>query len=439
MRTPLSWLRDYAPFDAEPSELAAALDDLGLVVEGVERVGEGLGQVVVARVDEIAAIEGADRIRLVTVEAGDGPLDIVCGAMNFAVGDLVPLAPVGAVLPGGFEIGRRTMRGVTSNGMLCSGRELELSDDHDGLLVLTEVEGARPGLGVAELLGIEPDVVFDVTVEGNRPDAWSVVGVARDLAARLGLRFSPPTPVPPEAAGPAVGELATLVVEDPDLCPRFTARLVTGVVVGPSPRWLARRLALAGMRPINNVVDASNYVMLELGQPTHPYDLDLLGGAGLRVRRARRGERLVTLDGVTRTLGVAGRGLGDTGEDCLICDAEGTPVGIGGIMGGQSSEISETTTRVLLEAAYFAPMAVARTSKRLGLRTEASARFERGCDPAGIERAGGALLRAAGRAAVPPGSSTPRGRCPGRSGSRCRSAGSTRCWAPTCRARRWPP
>ena len=399
MRTPLSWLRDYAPFDAEPSELAAALDDLGLVVEGVERVGEGLGQVVVARVDEIAAIEGADRIRLVTVEAGDGPLDIVCGAMNFAVGDLVPLAPVGAVLPGGFEIGRRTMRGVTSNGMLCSGRELELSGDHDGLLVLTEVEGARPGLGVAELLGIEPDVVFDVTVEGNRPDAWSVVGVARDLAARLGLSFSPPTPVPPEAAGPAVGELATLVVEDPDLCPRFTARLVTGVVVGPSPRWLARRLALAGMRPINNVVDASNYVMLELGQPTHPYDLDLLGGAGLRVRRARRGERLVTLDGVTRTLGVAGRGLGDTGEDCLICDAEGTPVGIGGIMGGQSSEISETTTRVLLEAAYFAPMAVARTSKRLGLRTEASARFERGCDPAGIERAAARFCELLG---VPP-------------------------------------
>ena len=159
------------------------------------------------------------------------------------------------------------------------------------------------------------------------------------------------------------------------------------VVVGPSPRWIAQRLLLAGMRPINNVVDASNYVMLELGQPTHPYDLALLPGHGLSVRRAREGEILVTLDEVERTLGVRGRGLGDTGEDCLICDAEGTPVGIGGIMGGASSEISEATTEVLLEAAYFAPMAIARTSKRLGLRTEASARFERGCDPWGIEPA----------------------------------------------------
>ena len=159
------------------------------------------------------------------------------------------------------------------------------------------------------------------------------------------------------------------------------------VVVGPSPRWIAQRLLLAGMRPINNVVDASNYVMLELGQPTHPYDLALLPGRGLSVRRAREGEILVTLDGVERTLGVRGRSLGDTGDDCLICDAEGTPVGIGGIMGGASSEISDSTTEVLLEAAYFAPMAIARTSKRLGLRTEASARFERGVDPWGIEPA----------------------------------------------------
>ena len=164
MKAALSWLRDFAPFDGDPTELSAVLDDLGLVVEGVDRVGEGLESVVVARVDGIAAIEGADRIRLVTVDTGDGPLDIVCGATNFAVGDLVPLAPVGAVLPGGFEIARRKMRGVVSNGMLCSGRELGLSDDHEGLLILNDVEGARPGLGVAELLGIEPDVVFDITV-----------------------------------------------------------------------------------------------------------------------------------------------------------------------------------------------------------------------------------------------------------------------------------
>ncbi len=388
MRVPLSWLRDFAPFPVDdPAALAADLDDLGLVVEAVERVGEGLDDVVVARVDEIAAIPGADRIRLATVEAGGGPLEVVCGADNYAVGDLVPLAPVGAVLPGGFEIGRRTMKGVVSNGMLCSGRELALSEDHQGLLLLTEVEGARPGLPVVELLGVTPDVVFDVTVEGNRPDAWSVAGVARDLAARLHLPFALPDPAPVAGSGTPVEKLATLVVEDDDLCPRIVVRVLEGVVVGPSPRWLARRLVLAGMRPINNVVDASNYVMLELGQPTHPYDLDRLGAPGLEVRRARPGETLTTLDGVTRTLGATGRGLGDTGEDCIICDAQGTPVGIAGVMGGASSEIAVSTTRVLLEAAHFAPLAIARTSKRLGLRTEASARFERGCDPWGIDRA----------------------------------------------------
>lgn len=388
MRVPLSWLRDFAPFpDGDPAALVAQLDDLGLVVEAVERVGEGLEDVVVARVDALAAIPGADRIRLATVDAGDGPLEVVCGARNFAVGDLVPLAPVGAVLPGGFEIGRRTMKGVVSNGMLCSGRELGLSDDHEGLLVLTEVEGARPGVGVGELLGVVPDVVLDVTVEGNRPDAWSVAGVARDLAARLRLPFSLPDPAPAPDSGTPVEKLASLVVGDPDLCPRIVVRVLEDVRVGPSPRWMARRLALAGMRPINNVVDASNYVMLELGQPTHPYDLDRLGAAGLLVRRAATGEKLVTLDGNERVLGVPGRDLGDSGEDCVICDAGGRPVGIGGVMGGASSEIGEATTRVLLEAAYFAPMAVARTAKRLGLRTEASARFERGCDPWAIDRA----------------------------------------------------
>ncbi len=412
MRAPLSWLRDFAPFEGDPADLAAVLDDLGLVVEGMARVGEGLGDVVLARVDRIEPIAGADRIRLVTVEAGDGPLAIVCGAANFAEGDIVPLAPVGAVLPGGFEIARRKLKGVTSHGMLCSGRELGLSDDHAGLLLLTEVEGARPGLPLAEVLGIEPDVVFEVTVEGNRPDAWCIAGIARDLAARLGLPYAAPHPAgtpaagevagtPGAAGGQPVGELATLVVEDPDLCPRLTARVLTGVTVGPSPRWLARRLALAGMRPIDNVVDASNYVLLELGQPTHPYDLDRLAAPGLRVRRARPGETLETLDGVVRTLGLPGRGLGDTGEDCLICDAGGTPVGIGGIMGGRSSEISAGTTRVLLEAAYFTPMAVARTSKRLGLRTEASARFERGCDPWGIDRAAERFCELVGATVAP--------------------------------------
>jgi phenylalanyl-tRNA synthetase beta chain len=388
MRTPLSWLRDFAPFDQDVATMAASLNDLGLVVEAIERVGEGLAEISVAAVRQVSPIEGADRIRRVVVDAGAGePVEVVCGAWNFEAGDLVPLIRAGSVLPGGLQITRRTMRGVTSDGMLCSGRELGLSDDGDGLLVLTDVDGAFPGQPLTAALGIEPDVVFDITVEGNRPDAWCVAGVARDLAARLGVPFAFP-PAPPPATGlVAVGTVASAVVESADLCPRLTVRVATGVVVGPSPRWLARRLILAGMRPINNVVDASNYVMLELGQPTHPYDLDRLPGAGLRVRRARAGESIVTLDGNSRELGVSGRGLGETGEDCVICDATDTVVGVAGIMGGESSEITPTTSRILLEAAYFAPMAIARTGKRLRLRTEASARFERGCDPLGIDRA----------------------------------------------------
>jgi len=387
VRAPLSWLRDFAPFPDDVGELRAALDDLGLVVEGVEHVGEGLGHVVVSRVLEIRPIQGADRIRLVVVDAGAEPLEIVCGADNFAVGDRVPFAPVGTILPKGSEISRRKVRGVWSNGMLCSGKELGLSDDEAGLLTLGDEAPGEPGTPLTEALGLDPDTVFDITVEGNRPDAWSMVGIARDLGARLGLPFSAPEPPDPPPSGRPVESAATAKVESPDLCPRLTVTVLDDVVVGPSPRWIAQRLLLAGMRPINNVVDASNYVMLELGQPTHPYDLALLPGRGLSVRRAREGEILVTLDGVERTLGVRGRSLGDTGDDCLICDAEGTPVGIGGIMGGASSEISDSTAAVLLEAAYFAPMAIARTSKRLGLRTEASARFERGVDPWGIEPA----------------------------------------------------
>ncbi len=385
MRAPLSWLRDFAPFPDDVGALRAALDDLGLVVEAIEHVGEGLGDVVVAQVRSIEPIKGADKIRLVTVDAGAEPLEIVCGAWNFDVGDRVPLAPVGAILPGGFEIERRKMRGVVSNGMLCSGKELGLSDDGAGLLVLGDESPGAPGAPLTEVLGLEPDVVFDITVEGNRPDAWSISGIARDLAARFHLPFAEPEPPDPPAGGRPVESAASAAVESPDLCPRLTVTVLDHVTVGPSPRWIARRLRMAGMRPINNVVDASNYVMLELGQPTHPYDLALLPGRGLRVRRAEPGELVVTLDGIERTVGVPGRSLGDTGNDCLICDAEGAPVGIGGIMGGASSEISDTTTEVLLEAAYFTPMAIARTSRRLGLRTEASARFERGCDPWGIE------------------------------------------------------
>src|SRR5205085_1733063 len=252
MRVPLSWLRDFAPIEADPADLALTLDDLGLVVESIERVGDGLEGVVVARVLAIEPIPSADLIRLVTVDAGDrSPVDVVCGASNFAVGDLVPLATVGTALPEGPTVTRRRMKGVESNGMLCSGKELGLSQDSAGILVLGSSAGAEPGAPLAEALGIEPDVVFDLEIEGNRPDALSVAGVARDVAARLHLPFSIPDPRPAEGEVP-VASLATAVVEAPDLCPRLLVRVLVDVKVGASPQWVARRLVLAGMRPINS-------------------------------------------------------------------------------------------------------------------------------------------------------------------------------------------
>ena len=376
MLVPYSWLRDFTPIEADPDAVAEALNDLGMVVEGMQRIGEGLDAVVVARVLATRAHPGADKVQLVDVDAGDGAqLQIVCGAFNFAPGDLVPLAPAGATLPGDFTIGRRKVRGEWSEGMLCSSRELGLGDDHAGILVLST--DAPTGTPLVSALGIERDVVYDLDITANRPDAMSVAGVARDLAAKLHLPFElPETPV--ATSGPDGSTLTSVVIDSPDLCPRFTATVIDDVSISASPAWVQRRLSMAGMRPINSVVDASNYVMLELGQPTHPYDWAKLPGHGFVVRQARPGETIVTLDDVERRVG--------DGEDCLICDANGAPVGIGGIMGGASSEISASTSRVVLEAAYFTPMVIARTSKRLGLRTEASARFERGTDPEGIER-----------------------------------------------------
>jgi phenylalanyl-tRNA synthetase beta chain len=387
MLVPYSWLRDFAPLDGGPDALVPVLNGLGMVVEAVTRVGEGLGGVTVARVVRRRPHPGADRVQLVDVDAGDGEIQVVCGAFNFEAGDLVPLAPVGTILPGNFEIGRRKVMGEWSEGMLCSATELGLGADADGIMVVGVQ--AAPGTPLTEALGLQPDVVFDLDITANRPDAMSIAGVARDVAAKLRVPFHLPASEVGTGKG-TVEDLASLIVEAPDLSPRFTVRVIEGVEIGTSPDWVRRRLTLAGMRPINSAVDASNYVMLELGQPTHPYDLDKLPGAGLLVRRGRPGETLTTLDGVERHVG--------HGDDCLICDGEGTPVGIGGIMGGASSEIDEGTTRVLLEAAYFTPMAIARTAKRLKLRTEASARFERGTDPEIIDLATDRLISLIGAA-----------------------------------------
>jgi len=375
MLVPLSWLRDFAPFPADVADLAARLSGLGLVVEGLTPVG-GLEGVVVARVEATRTHPDADRVQLVDVVAGDGTdLQIVCGAFNFGPGDLVPLATVGTTLAGGLTIARRKVRGQWSEGMLCSGAELGLPDDTAGIMVLSS---GAPGQPLAEALGLAPDVVFDLDVTPNRPDALSMLGVARDLAANLGLPLTIPTLGPAPGPAPAIATVAPVTVTAGDLCPRFTATVLEGVVGGETPPWMAARLRLAGMRPISPVVDISNYVMLELGHPNHPYDRDRLPGGGLSVRRAGPGETLETLDGTVRRLAPG---------DCLIADAEGTAVGIAGIMGGATSEIGPATTAVVLEVAAFDPMAVATTSRRLGLRTEASVRFERGVDPAGLERA----------------------------------------------------
>jgi phenylalanyl-tRNA synthetase beta chain len=383
MRIPLSWLREMTPVpeSADPADLASELSDLGLVVEGTDRIGEGLSDIVVVRVAEIEPIKGADRVRRVVVDTGGGlTLGIVCGAWNFEVGDFVPLAPVGTTLPNGLEIQKRKMRGVFSEGMLCSGKELALSHDAEGLMVLGKEPTAKleAGASIVEALELAPDVVFELEIAPNRPDCLSIAGVARDLAARLKLPFTLPEPSV-EFGGPPAAAYGSVVVDAPELCTRLTGRVITGVTVGEPEPTVARRLALCGMRSLNSVVDASNYVMLELGQPTHPYDIQLLDGHGIVARAGRAGEEVVTLDGVARNVGPA---------DCVIGDVTGHAAGVGGIMGGHFSEIASSTTEVLLEAAHFDAISVARTARRLGLRTEASVRFERGCDPEMVERAG---------------------------------------------------
>jgi phenylalanyl-tRNA synthetase beta chain len=373
MKVTLSWLREFAPIEGDPVALGEQMSDLGMAVESIERLGEGLEGVVVARVLDLRAHPNADRMQLVDVDAGDGEsLQICCGAFNMAVGDLVPLATIGTVMPNGMKIERSKKRGEWSNGMLCSGKELGLGDDHAGILVLPGDLG--PGTDLREALGLEPDVLYDLEINPNRPDAMSVAGVARDLAARLGVPFALPEP-DLAAAGP--GPLAAATIVDAELCGRFYARVFEGISIGPSDPAVANRLRVLGMRAINRVVDASNYVMLELGQPNHTYDLaklakDAAGVAALRVRWARDGERLVTLDDVERTL---------TPADGVIADADDVAIGLAGVMGGASTEIDDDTTAVLLELAWWDPMTIARTSKRLNLRSEASARFERGSDP----------------------------------------------------------
>jgi phenylalanyl-tRNA synthetase beta chain len=367
---PLSWLADYVVIDRDAESLAAALTSAGLKVESIHRPGADIEGVVVGEVREIMPHPNADKLLMVDVSTGVSVRQIVCGAHNFQVGDKVPVALPGAHLPGDVTIGRTTIRGEVSEGMLCSARELGVADDHSGILVLPP--DAELGAEVTKVLGLD-DVILDIEVTTNRPDAMSLLGIAREVAAITGghvtfpaLRMNRATP-----GSPPVEDLAQVTVEDPAGSPRYLARVITGVTPGPSPDWVAKRLTAAGVRPISNIVDATNYALLVTGHPMHAFDLDKLAGSKIVVRRAAEGEKIVTIDGDTREL---------VPDDLVIADAEG-PVALAGIMGGRDTEVSDSTTRILLESAYFDPASVLRTSKRHGLRSEASARFERGADP----------------------------------------------------------
>jgi len=374
MKVTLSWLREFAPdIDGDPVVLGETLSALGLAVEEMDVVGEIVDGVVLAKVLELRPHPDADKIQLVDVDQGDGqPLQVCCGAFNMRVGDLIPFATIGTVMPNGMEIAQREMRGQTSNGMCCSGAEIGLNGDTDGIMILNDrvVDGAALGQPLAAAIGIQPDILWDLEVNANRPDALSVAGVARDLAAALGVDFRFPDYEIATTEEPVEG-LLDITIDDPTLCGRFVATVLRNVTVAESPAWMQERLIQLGMRPINSIVDISNYVMLELGQPNHTFDLGTIANGTLVVRRARDGETLVTLDGVERSL---------VSYDGVICDQSGEIVSLAGVMGGATTEISDSTTDVLLEMAWWDPPSISRTVKRLNLPSEASTRFRRGAD-----------------------------------------------------------
>jgi phenylalanyl-tRNA synthetase beta chain len=376
MRAPMSWVREHVdlPVGVSTQQVAERLTALGLKLEALEEAGADLqGPLVVGRVLEVVdePQKNGKVVRWCQVDVGSAngtgePQGIVCGAHNFAVGDLVVVVLPGGVLPGGFEIGARKTYGHVSAGMICSARELGLGDDHEGIIVLPPGFG-EPGDDAVELLHLRDEVV-EMEINPDRAYALSIRGVAREVALGLDAPYTDPAdralPEPDDEGYP-------VVIEDPTGCPVFVTRTVSGVdPSAPTPAWMARRLQLAGMRPISLPVDVTNYVMLELGQPIHGYDADKLSGP-VRVRRARRDERLTTLDGVVRQLSV---------EDLLICDDSG-PIGLAGVMGGETTELSSVSTRVVVEAAHFDPVTIFRAQRRHKLPSEASKRFERGVDP----------------------------------------------------------
>jgi phenylalanyl-tRNA synthetase beta chain len=368
-----NWIKEFVDCDLPAEELSHLLTMLGLEVERMEIVGGGMDDVVVAQVVEKAQHPNADKLSLCQVSDGTETLTIVCGAQNFKQGDKVALAKIGAVLPGDFKIKRSKIRGEESFGMLCSEKELAISTESAGIMILPE--SYQLGTPLFDALGTK-DIIFEIGLTPNRADCLSVVGVAREIAAKLGKKVHYPGLEVTETGAP-IGSIAQVSIESPALCPRYTARHISGCTLAPSPVWLTDRLRAAGIRSINNIVDVTNYVLLEYGHPLHAFDFKLLAGGRIVVAAASEGEAFGTLDGQERTL---------TAADLTIRDAEKS-VALAGIMGGGNSEIGEGTTEVLLESAYFDPSAVRRTSKRLGIHTESSHRFERGTDVAGLTRA----------------------------------------------------
>jgi len=367
-----------------PDEMANTLTMAGLEVEAIEYIGRDWGdKIITAQIDYLEKVSGSDHLSYTRVNTGTQELNVVCGAPNIKQGDKVPLALLGAKV-GDLVIGEKRTLGYLSQGMLCSPRELGMGIDHSGIYIL---DPATPlGLKLSDVLG---DVVLDFAIKAHRGDLSSVIGVAREVAALTKRELRVPQPVLQERGTPA-SELVKVTIEDPDLCPRYTARVISNVKIGPSPEWMGRRLLAAGMRPISNVVDVTNYVMLEFGQPLHGFDYELVPEHSIIVRRAHEGEEMTTLDDIKRKL---------TTDMLLITDPTG-PTAIAGVMGGAKSEVNAQTTTVLLESANFRAANVRHTSVALGLRTDASSRFEKGLDPeltiAGANRACQLLEQLAG-------------------------------------------
>ena len=367
MKFTYNWLKQYVDFNWSPAELAEKLTFAGVEVEEMVTIGGGaLQQVVVCQILSSEKHPNADKLSVCRVNDGQGERQIVCGAKNYKVGDKVPLALPGVTFPSGMTIKEAKLRGVESQGMLCSAEELGLPKGEDGLLILPAETAV--GITLSEALG-GSDTVFDIEVTPNRPDWLSIIGIAREISALTGNPLKLPEVVVPESGEP-VEKLTSVTVEAPDLCPRYSARVIQGVKIGPSPAWLKRILEKVGLRSVNNVVDATNYVLLEGGHPLHAFDYKLLAEQRIVVRRAATGERFIAIDGTQHEL---------TPEMLVIADAK-RAVALAGIMGGKDSEINDRTTDVLLESAWFLPSSIRKTSKQCGLSSDSSYRFERGAD-----------------------------------------------------------